>query len=253
MAALALSRSIAPVYVVRSCWSSRLFAIDVRKNGDVVRWPALTALGVVLLLAGPWWLVSGQDAINYLRNAGYSPSSGFTSRGFTLTPSSISQRIHDGVSCLGWVQSLVLGGALLAAVITVFLDRRRLNVTHLWMLAAWAIVEFTVLSTSSNVGTAFGLPVVVVAIVLCGAVLGQFPTLARHPLGAGGLGGSRARRTGIPVHFVDEQLVAGPTVSAPGRLRRWHKSDRRQPDHESGRGRRRSRSNDPCSRRCDPQ
>ncbi len=179
MAALALSRSIAPVYVVPLVLVVAVdFAVDVRKNGGLVRWPALTALGVVLLLAGPWWLVSGQDAINYLRNAGYSPSSGFTSRGFTLTPSSISQRIHDEVSYLGWVQSLVLGGALLAAVITVFLDRRRLNVTHLWMLAAWAIVTFLVLSTSSNVGTAFGLPVVVVAIVLCGAVLGQFPTLA---------------------------------------------------------------------------
>jgi len=178
MAALALSRSMAPVYVaplvlVVACD----YVVDVRKTGDLLRWPVLTALGVVLVLAGPWWLVSGHDAIHYLLNAGYSPSSGFASRGLTLTPSAIETRINLELSYLGRFQSLVLRGALLAAVIVAFLYRRRLNAKYLWMLAVWSVLTLLILSTSSNPGTAFGLPVVVVVIVLCGAVLGQFPML----------------------------------------------------------------------------
>lgn len=181
MAALALSRSIAPVYVaplvlVVACD----YVVDVRRSGSLWRWPALTALGVVLVLAGPWWLVSGHDAIHYLLNAGYSPSSGFATRGLTLTPSAIEKRISDELSYMGRFQGIALAGALLASVIVAFIYRRRLNVKYLWMLVIWSVLTLLILSTSSNVGTAFGLPVVVVSIVLCGAVLGQLPELVRR-------------------------------------------------------------------------
>jgi hypothetical protein len=174
--ALALSRSIAPVYVAPLVlvvgWD---YLVDVRRTGDLWRWPALTALGVVLIMAGPWWLVSGHDAFHYLFNAGYIPSSGFASRGVTLTPSAVENRISDELTYLGQFQGLVLGAALLVTAIVAFIYRQRFNMKYLWMLAAWSALTFLVLSTSSNVGTAFGLPAIVIVIVLCGAILGQLP------------------------------------------------------------------------------
>jgi hypothetical protein len=179
MAALALSRTIAPVYfaplvLVVGCD----YVIDIRRTGEAWRWPAFAALGVVVVVAGPWWLVSGHDALHYLSNAGYSPSSGFASRGATLTPSAIATRISDELSYLGQFQGLVLAGALVATAIVAFVNRRRFIFHSLWMLAVWSVLTLLVLSTSSNSGTAFGLPVIAMVIVLCGAVLGQLPTRA---------------------------------------------------------------------------
>lgn len=177
MAALALSRSMAPVYIVPLVLVVLGdYLLDVRKNGDVWRWPALLAGTSLLVLAGPWWLVSGHEALHYLLNAGYNPAAGYSSRGFVLTPTTVKARISFELSQLGWLESFVLGGAVLAAVVVAALNWRRLNRAYLWMLPVWSVLTIVLLSTSANFGTAFGLPVVVVVIVLSGSVLGQFPT-----------------------------------------------------------------------------
>ncbi len=179
MAALALSRSLAPVYVaplvvVVVCD----YVLDVRRNGTFWRRPALLAVGSLLVLAGPWWLVSGHEALHYLLNAGYNPSAGYVSRGFGLTPSGIKARVTYELVELGWFESYVLGLAVLAAVVLSIVCRHRLNARSMWMLVAWSVLTILLLSTSTNVGTAFGLPVLVVVIVACGGVLGQFPSRA---------------------------------------------------------------------------
>ena len=181
LSALALSRSMALVYVaplalVVACD----YLLDVRRNGHFWRWPALLALGSLLVLAGPWWMVSGHAALHYLLNAGYNPSSGYltASQGFDLTLSGLHRRITYELTELGWSQSWVLGGAVVATAVVAALGRRRLNWRSLWMLSVWSVLTLLLLSTSSNFGTAFGLPVLVVVVVLCGSVLGQFPTTA---------------------------------------------------------------------------
>ncbi len=50
---------------------------------------------------------------------------------------------------------------------------RTLKLTALWTLAAWAILTTLILSSSFNNGAAFGLPVLVILILLAAAVLGQ--------------------------------------------------------------------------------
>ncbi|MBV8463669.1 MAG: hypothetical protein JO368_10270, partial [Acidimicrobiales bacterium] len=145
--------------------------------GHFWRWPALLAVGCLVVLAGPWWLVSGHSALHYLLNAGYNPSSGYLTspHGFEITLPAIHHRISYELSELGWSESWVLGIALVAAVVGGVLNRRRIDWRSLWMLAVWSVLTLLLLSSSSNLGTAFGLPVLVVVIVLCGGVLGQLP------------------------------------------------------------------------------
>ena len=174
IAAMLLSRSMSVVYIVPLVAVVGIdLGVDLAKNGGILRWPALAAVAATLLLAGPWWLVSGHAALHYLQNAGYQPSSGYTSKGASLDLASIRQRASWTLAELGWGESWALGIALLAALWVVVRHHRTLHLTALWILATWAVLTTLVLSSSSNDGTAFGLPVVVVLIVLAAAVLGQ--------------------------------------------------------------------------------
>ncbi len=174
IAAMLLSRSMSVVYIVPLVAVAGIdLGIDVAKNGGLVRWPALGAVAATLVLAGPWWLVSGHAALHYLQNAGYQPSSGYTSKGATLDLAAIRQRLSWTFAELGWGEAWALGLALLAALWVVVRHHRTLHLAGLWILAAWAVLATLVLSSSSNDGTAFGLPVVVVLVLLAAAVLGQ--------------------------------------------------------------------------------
>ena len=174
IAAVLLSRSMSVVYVVPLVVVAAIdLAIDMARHGHVLRLPALGAVATTLVLAGPWWLVSGHQAIQYLQSAGYQQSSGHTSRGFALDATTVEQRARFTLSELGWVESWALGIALLAALWAVVFRHRTLKLTALWMLALWVLLTGLVLSSSSNQGTGFGLPVIVVLILLAAAVLGQ--------------------------------------------------------------------------------
>ena len=174
IAALLLTRSMSIVYVVPLVVIAGIdLAIDMVKNGNVLRLPALGAVAATLVLAGPWWLVSGHTALHYLQSAGYQPSTGYTSKGATLDLTAIRQRASWTLAELGWGESWALGIALVAALWVVVRHHRTLKLTALWTLAAWAILTTLILSSSSNNGTAFGLPVLVILILLAAAVLGQ--------------------------------------------------------------------------------
>ena len=230
LTALALSRSMALVYVaplalVVACD----YLLDVRRNGHFWRWPALLALGSLLVLAGPWWMVSGHAALHYLLNAGYNPSSGYltASQGFDLTLSGLHRRITYELTELGWSQSWVLGGAVVATAVVAALGRRRLNWRSLWMLSVWSVLTLLLLSTSSNFGTAFGLPVLVVVVVLCGSVLGRsrrppfvgpwcpwrlwwpsgWPSNSPRQSASGGLGRHTGRRSSMPAARIARMLA----------------------------------------------
>ena len=183
IAVMLLARSMSIVYVVPLAAVVGIdLVVDIRKNGQVLRPPALGAVAAALVLAGPWWLVSGHTAIHYLQNAGYQPSSGYTTRGVALDTKAVEQRASWTLSELGWSESWALTVALLAALWLVVWRRHTLRLTALWMLAMWVLLTSFILSSSANAGTGYGLPVIVILIVLAGAVLGQmswriFPVL----------------------------------------------------------------------------
>jgi 4-amino-4-deoxy-L-arabinose transferase-like glycosyltransferase len=174
VAVMLLSRSMAIVYVVPLVVVIGIDLVsDIAKKGHVFRPPALFALATTLLLAGPWWLVSGHAAIHYLQSAGYQPSSGFTPQGASLDATTVLQRAKWSLAELGWGESWSLAIAMLAALWMVVRHRHTLKLTSLWMLAIWVVLTSLILSSSSNRGTAYGLPVIVILIVLTAAVLGQ--------------------------------------------------------------------------------
>jgi hypothetical protein len=174
IAALLLSRSMSLVYVVPllAVIAADLL-IDTVKHGHPLRLPALGAVAITLVLAGPWWLVSGPAAIHYLHSAGYQPSSGYTSQGLALNATTIRQRTRWTLAELGWGESWVLAVALLAALWAVVRHHRTLRLNGLWMLGIWVLLTGLILSTSSNNGTGFGLPVIVILILLAASILGQ--------------------------------------------------------------------------------
>jgi hypothetical protein len=184
IAAMLLSRSMAVVYVVPLVAAAGIdVMIDIFKNGHAFRLPALGALATTLVLAGPWWLVSGDATIHYLQSAGYQPSSGYTSRGGALNATTILQRAKWSLAELGWGESWALALALLAALWLLVRRRHSLKLTSLWIPATWVLLTGLILSSSSNPGTAYGLPVIVILIILAAAVLGQMswrmlPTLS---------------------------------------------------------------------------
>ena len=95
IAAMLLSRSMAVVYLVPLLAAAGIdVMVDIFKNGHPLRWPALGACSRPrLLLAGPWWLVSGDAQPSTIcRSAGYQPSSGYTSRGGALNATTVLQR-----------------------------------------------------------------------------------------------------------------------------------------------------------------
>ncbi len=182
LAALILSRSVAPVYVVPLVL---LVVVDLGwglvKCGQRIAMPLAAVCGIVLLVAGPWWLRSGSAVTNYLLHAGYQPSSGYTSSGLVLTPATLWNRVTWELFNLDWIGGVVLGVAVAGAVVAWWLRlRNRERLPGLWIVWVWTIVALLILASSGNLGTAFGLPLIIVVIVACGVVLGRAFTLHRH-------------------------------------------------------------------------
>ncbi len=175
-AVLLLSRSMTPAYLLPLI-AVILFdvGLDARRRRPR-RWlPAVLPVMVVLLLAGPWWLVSGHQALHYLFTAGYSASTGFSSQSGTLTPASVYQRVQWTLDELGRPESAALGIAVVAAGWGVVRRRSVLNYRGVGLLAAWVVLTVVLLASTSDNGSGFGVPIVAVAIVACGAIVGQLP------------------------------------------------------------------------------
>jgi hypothetical protein len=172
--ALVLARSMAPVYAIPFIAVVVLdLILEARRNGLRLGRPAKWTLGIIFVFAGPWWLISGPTALQYLSSAGYQPSAGFAKHGATLTPSGVVQRVNWELANLGWIQAIALGIAIVASIWLVVRHWRERRTTGLWMLTVWAVVTIVLLSTSTNRGTGFGLPVIAIVIVLCAVPLGQ--------------------------------------------------------------------------------
>jgi hypothetical protein len=159
---LLLSRSIAPMYVAALVV---VIGIDMVRRRRLPSRRAVPAVLVALAVAGPWWLVSGGTALDYLTAAGYKASSGFARSGVQLTPSAILERVRWTLSDLGTVQSMILIAALVVAVA----GRRR--APGAMLVVGWLLLTLFGLATSTNRGTGFALPVVAVTVTLAGALI----------------------------------------------------------------------------------
>lgn len=201
---LLLSRSIAPVYAAALVVA---IGIDIVRRRRLPWAQAGLAVLIASAVAGPWWLVSGETALHYLKTAGYQSSSGFTSAGAHLTPSSVVDRIRWTLSDLGTVQSIILVTAPLIAV------GRSRRMPGAVLVAGWALLAFIGLATSSNRGTGFGLPVVAVTITLGGALVllrgpptPSFATTLAPP-GSAGVETQAEAKAGLAAHLRSRRLL----------------------------------------------
>jgi hypothetical protein len=175
-AALLLSRSMTPSYAFPLLLVLIIdLGLDLRRRRP--RWTRFLPVVVVLLLAGPWWLVSGHTALHYLFTAGYNNASGFSSQTAGLSPSSIYHHINWFLEALAWPQSIALGAAALVSLWGVARYRRALNYRSIWLVVAWILLTVLVLSSTGDNGSGFGLPVIAMTFLVCGSILGQLPAL----------------------------------------------------------------------------
>lgn len=181
LAALLLSRSMTPAYALPFLVVMSIdVVLDARRRP--LRWTTVVVPAVVVLLvAGPWWLVSGHAALQYLSTAGYDTSTGFSAQTGGLGPSSIFRHITWALNELGWPQSIALGIAVLASLWGIARYRRQLHYKALWLLPVWVLLTVVVLSSSGDDGSGFQLPVLTMTVLTCGAILGQFlgPSIRR--------------------------------------------------------------------------
>jgi len=75
------------------------------------------------------------------------------------------------LTSLGWAESVALGVVVLVTLWMVLRRQRARELPQLWVLAVWVLGALLVLSSSGNLGTGFGLPLLAVTIVVCAAVL----------------------------------------------------------------------------------
>lgn len=166
--ALALARSMAPVYVVPLVLV--LSVVLVRRSDGRHPWPGLSlAAGTAGLVAAPWWLVSGPEALRYLRSAGYGETDFTSQEGSRWL--ALPQRIVWTVEELGSLQAALL---VLGVVAALLLARGAMGTRERGIVTpmlSWAALTLLLLSTSSNVGTGFGLPVLVVVVMVTGLAL----------------------------------------------------------------------------------
>lgn len=161
---LLLSRSLAPVYAIPL---ALVIAVDLvwyhRSRLSELPWLGIgIATGLVVVIAGPWWAVSGRHALHYLRGTGYQSGVG-------LSLSAIGHRLYWVLYPLGRFQAIALGLSLAAFV--VLMATRRPGGGGRLLIGAWAIMTIIILSTSRPGGTGFGVPVVAMVIVLVASAL----------------------------------------------------------------------------------
>jgi hypothetical protein len=161
---LSVTRVVAPVYIAAIALA---VAVDVLAGHERLRASAMNAALATLvagLLAAPWWLTAGPTALDYVTSAGYGESP------FTTPDESrldiAWRRVTWTATETGWLLGVSL--ALLLALSIWALTRRQRG----WQGVAWLLgaagLAFAGLATSSNPGTGFALPVLVV--VACAAV-----------------------------------------------------------------------------------
>ena len=158
---LAVSRSMAPVYVAMICVTVALSTVLFHRRDVIDSLPRIALASVAAIcIAGPWYAVSGLTTLRYLSQTGYGSSSGFVEN-----VSSLIVRYRTTTGEVGY------GLAATIAAMCVFIlieRRRRLAERRLddrsresqFVLLVFAALVMAFLSTSRTPGTAFDLPAI---------------------------------------------------------------------------------------------
>jgi hypothetical protein len=167
---LALTRVVSPVYVAAVVAP---IAVDALWGADRGRLRNAAAAGAAgLAVAAPWWIACGGRAWNYLVSAGYESGT------FTYEASRLSiarARLGWTADESGWLLAVVVTALLVYAVVRAV--RRVPEWRLIACLAGTCVLGMAMLATSSNSGTAFALPFVVLG--ACAGVAG-LPGLRGH-------------------------------------------------------------------------
>ena len=159
---LSLTRVVALVYLaaVIGLMALDMFTDKSQRKPRVVN--ASIALGLGAVIGGSWWVICGRGALNYLVTFGYDSGSGFAPAGGVLAK--IDGRITSTLVTAGLVEV-----ALIAVLLMLWLRRGRTRPTLL--VAGTGALVLVGLASSSNPGTAFELPaLVLLAVVAASAV-----------------------------------------------------------------------------------
>lgn len=185
---LALSRSMAPVYVAMA-GAAILLSLPRFHRSSVMTRPRNLAFAAIaaMIVAAPWYWKSGLTALNYIRTVGYTSDSGYAWSG-----NPIRLRFDSTMTGMG----LALVSLLLLILLLLLFERSRgrrraasgsVARETRFVLFVFAALVLAFLCTTNVTGTAFELPViatVIPAMVLCLPVEG--PAMKILPL-AGGL------------------------------------------------------------------
>lgn len=163
---LSLTRVVAVVYLAALAAPLLLdAALDRAERRSATR-NCLVVIGVAALIAAPWWLTAGPDAVHYLLDAGYSGDSVFVGHADPLQRQ--LDRLSHTADETGWLLAAALlvvfvSGALLSAVRLLHTGGRDDTARSLVVVAGVVVIGMVGLGTSTNAGTAFALPYVVLA------------------------------------------------------------------------------------------
>lgn len=175
LGALTLSRSVALVYV--AALALALVWHLLRQSPGLRSVWGLAGAGVVaLVVAGPWWLVSGPTVLTYLIGAGYDTGSGFAPDESLF--GRVATRVSHTFAEWGW--PVVVALALLATlwIISVAYEHKRPMAKTASdkttrdtrrMLLLLSVVGIAMLASSSNSGTGFSLPFAPLLLLAAGA------------------------------------------------------------------------------------
>lgn len=179
-AALVLSRTMAPVYAAPLALVLGVdLCLDRLRNRPGSWRPAALAAGIALVCAGPWWLVSGPTAYQYLVGAGYRTATDSATQGWQWSPGALVARVAWELDSLGQLQAVVLGAAVAYSVGVMAVRWRTLARGTMLLVPCWVVLCTLLLSTSGNLGTGFGLPVIAAVVVWCGVVIVRGPRPGR--------------------------------------------------------------------------
>jgi hypothetical protein len=164
---LSLSRVVALVYLAMLLVP---MALDLLLDREDLRYRirnGTITLGVATVIATPWWLTAGPRAMKYLLDAGYSSDSVFTNHKPLL--SKLHDRLTHTADETGWLLALaVLVVFVVGLALAAWKMRRDADeASRAAVLAGLVcVVGMAFLGTSSNSGTAFALPYVVLMSVV---------------------------------------------------------------------------------------